>query len=313
MSSPPNPPGRFEKKYTHFPSAEYAGSKSLASESNDTAAGALQLSPLSRDIQMSHPPGPPLRSVDPHKSVVPSGLAASRISECSLDTTPGATSSADELIASVGGPPPSAPVDAAPPHAAHAAQLIHSHMRIAATLPHRASHPVVAPRRCSQPPAESGGLELADDGGHGRAGAAELVGLEGDAADRSITAAAKPGAQRADVVPTVLLAPRVDADRDLDAVGVARAGDSVEAVGVQEVAEEAGAARAGLVEAVEHDDVAVPRADPADRVELAGALVLDLGELGGDLGARGDRGERVLRQPLDVAGGGVGGPGAGGA
>src|ERR1044071_3744890 len=250
MSSPPNPPGRFEKKYTHFPSAEYAGSKSLASESNDTGTGALQLSPLRRDIQMSHPPGPPLRSVDPHKSVVPSGLAASRISACSLDTTPGATSSADELIASVGGPPPSAPVDAAPPHAAHAAQLIHGHIRIAAPLPHRASHPVVAPRRCSQPPAESGGLELANDGGHGGARAAELVGLEGDAAarwapggaanppaesgglelakdgghggaraaelvglegdaaDRSVPAAAEPGAQRADVVPTVLLAPR---------------------------------------------------------------------------------------------------------
>src|ERR1044071_3048105 len=213
MSSPPNPPGRFEKKYTHFPSAEYAGSKSLASESNDTGTGALHPPPPRRDIQMSHPPGPPLRSVDPHKSVVPSGLAASRMSACSLDTTPGATSSADEVIASVGGRPVAAaaafvPVDAAPPHAAHAAQLIHGHIRIAATLPHRASHPVVAPRRCSQPPAESGGLELANDGGHGGARAAELVGLEGDAADRSVPAAAEPGAQRADVVPTVLLAPR---------------------------------------------------------------------------------------------------------
>src|ERR1044071_9213439 len=138
MSSPPNPPGRFEKKYTHFPSAEYAGSKSLAAESNDTAAGALQLSPLRRDIQISHPPGPPFRSVDPHSSVVPSGLAASRISECSLDTPPGPTSSAADVIASVVGRPGAtdpgpAPVDAAPPHAA---QKIHGHIRIAATLPH---------------------------------------------------------------------------------------------------------------------------------------------------------------------------------
>src|ERR1041384_1509901 len=102
MSSPPNPPGRVEKKYNDFPSAEYAGSKSLASESNDTGPGALQLSPLRRDIQMSHPPGPPLRSVDPHKSVVPSGLAASRISECSLDTTPGATRSEERRVGKEG-------------------------------------------------------------------------------------------------------------------------------------------------------------------------------------------------------------------
>src|SRR3954447_11403038 len=98
MSSPPSPPGRLEKKYTHFPSAEYAGSKSLASESNDTATGAPQLSPLRRDLQISHPPGPPLRSVGPHSSVCPPGLAASRISACSLDTAPGAASSAAEVI-----------------------------------------------------------------------------------------------------------------------------------------------------------------------------------------------------------------------
>src|ERR1051325_9810840 len=204
MSSPPNPPGRFEKKYTHFPSAEYAGSKSLASESNDTGTGAAQLSRLRRDIQMPHPPGPPLRSVDPHKSVVPSGLAASRISECSLDTTPGATSSADEVIASVGGRPVAAaaafvPVDAAPPHAAHAAQLIHGHIRIAATLPHRASHPVVAPRRCSQPPAESGGLELANDGGHAAVGG---ITLKPDELGVPATAAWPPPPNRAHSAPT---------------------------------------------------------------------------------------------------------------
>src|ERR1041384_2725031 len=110
MSSPPSPPGRFEKKYTHRPSAEYAGSKSLASESNDTAAGAPQLSPLRRDIQISQPPGPPLRSVDPHSSVWPSGLAASRISTCSLDTTPGATSSAADVIDSATACPAAVPV-----------------------------------------------------------------------------------------------------------------------------------------------------------------------------------------------------------
>src|ERR1044071_2418155 len=120
MSSPPNPPARFEKKYTQRPSAENAGSKSLASESNDAASGAPQPSPLRRDTQISQPPGPPLRSVEPHSSIAPSGLAASLISTCSLDTTPGATSSAADVIASVAGLAGTFATGApAPPHAAH--------------------------------------------------------------------------------------------------------------------------------------------------------------------------------------------------
>src|SRR5438445_729440 len=102
--------------------------------------------------------------------------------------------------------------------------------------PPRTSHgPRISPRsliRIGSRP-RSGGLELADDGGHGGAGADELVGSEGDAADRGVAATAEPGAERADVVAAALLAPGVDADGDLDAVGVAGTGDGVEAARVE--------------------------------------------------------------------------------
>src|SRR5262245_25285434 len=153
MSSPPAPPGRLEKKYTQRPSDENAGSKSLASELNGAGSGLLQLASVRRDIHRFQPPGPPGRSVEPHRSIVPSGLAASRISPNSLDTMPGATSSAAEVMASVAGPAAGTvlePEGAAP----HAAQRMHDQMRIAGdcsctrcpptTL--RGSHPALSAR-----------------------------------------------------------------------------------------------------------------------------------------------------------------------
>src|SRR5690349_13550792 len=104
MSSPPKPPGRFEKKYTQRPSAESAGSKSFASELNDAAAAGPHAVPVRRDTQISQPPAPPGRSVEPQRSIVPSGLAASRISTRSLDTMPGATSSAADVMRSDAAP-----------------------------------------------------------------------------------------------------------------------------------------------------------------------------------------------------------------
>jgi hypothetical protein len=85
----------------------------------------LQVAPVRRDIQMFQPPGPPLRSVDPHSNIAPSGLAASRISVSSLDTIPGATSSAADAIAKLAGPVAGAglePDEVALPHATQASQ-----------------------------------------------------------------------------------------------------------------------------------------------------------------------------------------------
>src|ERR1051325_4067462 len=119
MSSPPNPPGRFEKKYSHRPSAENAGSKSLAGELNGAGSGGPNAAGLlGHAIRRSHPPAPPGRSVDPHSTIEPSGLAASRISPYGLEMTPGATSSAGEVIASEAGVAVSVIGDGwVPPHA----------------------------------------------------------------------------------------------------------------------------------------------------------------------------------------------------
>src|SRR5436190_2816893 len=96
-----------------------------------------------------------------------------------------------------------------------------------------------------------GGLELADQRRHGLAGPGQLVGPQRDAADHGMAAAAEPRAQGADVVPPPPGRPGVDADRDLDALGVPRPGDRVQAARKQQVAEEAGGPRAEVVEPIE--------------------------------------------------------------
>jgi hypothetical protein len=83
-------------------------------------------------------------------------------------------------------------------------------------------------------------------------------------------------------------APRVDADRDLDARRRPRAGDRVQRAGEQQVAEEPGTARADVGEPIEHDHVTGPHAELLDVLDLADALGLDGRELRGDLGTRGD-------------------------
>src|SRR5262245_14497368 len=106
--------------------------------------------------------------------------------------------------------------------------------------------------RCRVPIATSGVRELADDGVHGLSRAGELLGPQRHAADDGVPAPAVARAQLADVVAARLVGPRVDADRQLDALGGADPRDRVEAVGVEQVAQEARAARAGLAEPVEH-------------------------------------------------------------
>jgi len=116
-----------------------------------------------------------------------------------------------------------------------------------------------------------------------------------------VAAAAEARAQLADVVGARARVPRVHAGRDLDARRRARAGDRVRAGREQLVAEESRVARAHVVEAIEHDHVAVPRAQALDVVHLLRALGLDGGELRRHLRARRHVGERPARQPLDVA------------
>ena len=80
----------------------------------------------------------------------------------------------------------------------------------------------------------------------------------------------------------------------------ARARDRVEARREQHVAEKARAARADVVEAIEHDHVAVPHAELLHRFELARALGLDRASCGATSGRSATSASERARQPLDV-------------